>query len=123
YEAIKPTEVNYAYNLYAEKGKDNFYKNFQKNYTENGYTQFIGKTINELGMQLLKSKLWNEAFDIFNYLVSIFPDAPQAYDSLAFAYLSKGDAKNAQVTFQKAIDIQADFNSDYISNNYLNTAR
>ena len=123
YEEIKPIEVNYAYNLYKEKGKDNFYKNFQKNYTENGYTQFIGKTINELGMQLLKSKSWNAAFDIFNYLVSIFPDAPQAYDSLAFAYLSKGDTKNAQVTFQKAMDIQADFNSDYISNNYLNTAR
>ena len=123
YPAIKPLEINYAFNLYRDKGKEHFYKTFQNSYTDNGYTQFIGRTINELGMQLLSTESWDPAFDIFNYLVYLFPDAPQAYDSLAFAYLSKGEAKSARSTFLKALDIDGDFNSAYVSNNYLNTTR
>lgn len=123
YPAIKPLEINYAFNLYKDKGKDHFYKTFQKSYTDYGYTQFIGRTINELGMQLLSTESWDPAFDMFNYLVYLFPDAPQAYDSLAFAYFSKGDAKRARSTFLKALDITKDFNSAYVSNNYLNNSR
>jgi CubicO group peptidase (beta-lactamase class C family) len=119
YEEIRPLEVNYAYDIYKKNGKEDFYKNFQKSYEANGYTQFIGRTINELGMQLLKARSWKEALDIFGYLVSIFPDAPQVYDSLAFAYLSMDEQKKAQITFQKALEIKADFNSDYVSDNYV----
>jgi CubicO group peptidase (beta-lactamase class C family) len=119
YEEIRPLEVNYAYDIYKKNGKENFYKNFQKSYEANGHTQFIGRTINELGMQLLKASSWKEALDIFGYLVSIFPDAPQVYDSLAFAYLSMDEQKKAQITFQKALEIKADFNSDYVSDNYI----
>jgi CubicO group peptidase (beta-lactamase class C family) len=118
YEEIRPLEINYAYRFYRTNGKEDFYKNFQKNYEAEGYTQFIGRTINELGMQLLKDKSWDEALDIFGYLVSIFPSAPQVYDSLAFAYLSMDEPKKAQVIFQKALKIKGDFRSDYVSNNY-----
>lgn len=119
YEEIRPLEINYAYGFYKTNGKEDFYKNFQNAYKAKGYTQFIGRTINELGMQLLKDSSWNEALDVFGYLVSIFPDAPQVYDSLAFAYLSMDEPKKAQVTFQKALKINSDFNSDYVSNNYV----
>lgn len=119
YEKIRPLEINYAYSIYKKDGKEEFYKNFQRNYEANGYTQFIGRTINELGMQLLKANSWKEAIDIFGYLVSVFPDAPQVYDSLAFAYLSMNEPKKAHITFQKALEIKADFNSDYVSNNYI----
>ncbi|MFQ3218430.1 MAG: CubicO group peptidase (beta-lactamase class C family) [Paraglaciecola sp.] len=123
YQEITPLEINYAYNLYKEKGKDSFYRDFKGKYTQSGYSKFIGRTINELGMQLLTTESWKEAFDIFNYLVAIFPDAAQAYDSLAFAHLSKGEPNTAHKMFQKALDIKSDFNSDYVSNNYRQAAR
>lgn len=118
YEPIKQLEKNFAFEYYKTHGKNRFTERFQKAYTDNGYTQFIGRTVNELGMELLKTESWAEAFDMFEYLVSLFPDAPQVYDSLAFAYLSKGDSESAKRTFSKSLEIEADFNSDYVSDNY-----
>jgi CubicO group peptidase (beta-lactamase class C family) len=120
YETIKLLEMNFAYNYYKEKGRDKFYASFKDEYKKAGYSQFIGRVINELGMQLLEVKSWNEAFDIMNYLNSIFPNAPQAYDSLAFAHYKKGDLKKAEITFQKAQELKPGFKSDYISSNYEN---
>lgn len=118
YDPIKPLEMNFAYNYYTKNGKDDFYLSFKENYKKAGYSKFIGRVINELGMQLIEAKSWEQAFDIMNYLNSIFPNAPQAYDSLAFTYYKKGELKKAELTFNKAQQLKAGFNSDYISNNY-----
>ncbi|WP_249935927.1 serine hydrolase [Pseudoalteromonas sp. S3785] len=118
YEPIKPLEKNFAFEYYQSNGPKGFVKHFKKTYRENGYKQFIGRTINELGMELLKSESWTAAFDMFKYLISLFPDAPQVYDSLAFAYLSKGDFEMAKSTFRKSLAIKSDFKSDYVSDNY-----
>lgn len=109
---------NFAFKYYQSKGKQQFYKHFKQVYNDNGYSRFIGRTINEVGMGLLKTKSWTEAFDMFEYLVSLFPNAPQAYDSLAFAYLSKGDSEAAKSTFSKSLTIDGSFKSDYVSDNY-----
>jgi len=119
YQAIKPLEINFAYRFYKQQGKEIFYESFRKKYEENGYKIFIGRTVNELGMQLLRTHSWDQAFDIFNYLIAIFPGAPEAYDSLAFAYLTKGEPSQAQKVFKKALAINADFKSDYVKSNYL----
>ncbi|TQV77548.1 serine hydrolase [Aliikangiella marina] len=118
YQSARERAINYAYRIYKEQGKNRFYKNFKQHYEQDGYTQFIGRTINELGMQLMDTESWNEAFDIFNYLVATFPEAPQAYDSLAFAHLSKGETAMAKTIFEKALAINPNFNSDYVSDNY-----
>lgn len=118
YEPIKPLEKNFAFEFYQSSGPKEFFKHFKKTYRENGYKQFIGRTINELGMELLKSESWTAAFDMFKYLISLFPNAPQVYDSLAFAYLSKGDFETAKSTFRKSLAIKSDFKSDYVSDNY-----
>ena len=118
YQPIRQLEKNFAFEYYQSKGKQQFYKHFKQVYNDNGYSQFIGRTINEAGMELLYSKSWKEAFDMFEYLVLLFPNAPQAYDSLAFAYLSKGDTKAAKSTFGKSLTIDASFKSDYVSDNY-----
>ena len=118
YEPIKPLEKNFAFEYYQSNGPKGFVQHFKKTYRENGYKQFIGRTINELGMELLKSESWKAAFDMFKYLISLFPDAPQVYDSLAFAYLSKGDFEMAKSTFRKSLAIKSDFKSDYVSDNY-----
>ncbi|WP_371379371.1 serine hydrolase [Thalassotalea aquiviva] len=118
YESIRPLEKNFAFKYYQTKGKQPFAKHFKQAYRESGYKQFIGRTVNELGMELVKTGSWAEAFDMFEYLVALFPNAPQVYDSLAFAYLSKGDKETAKSTFAKSLAIKADFNSEYVSDNY-----
>ncbi|MCU7553785.1 beta-lactamase family protein [Alteromonas sp. ASW11-19] len=118
YEPIRPLEKNYAYEYYKANGKKQFAKHFKQAYSDSGYTQFIGRIVNELGMELLKTESWAEAFDMFEYLIALFPDAPQVYDSLAFAYRSKGDSDKAKSTFSKSLAIDARFHSDYVSDNY-----
>ena len=118
YKPVRQLEKNFAFEYYKTRGKHEFAKHFKQAYSDNGYTRFIGRTINELGMELLRDDLFTEAFDMFEYLVSLFPDAPQVYDSLAFAYLSKGDKETAQKTFGQALAIKSDFKSDYVADNY-----
>ena len=118
YQPIRQLEKNFAFEYYQSKGKQQFYKHFKQVYNDSGYSRFIGRIINEAGMELLNTKSWTEAFDMFEYLVSLFPNAPQAYDSLAFAYLSKGDREAAKSTFSKSLTIDASFKSDYVSDNY-----
>ncbi len=118
YQPIRQLEKNFVFEYYQSKGKQQFYKYFKQVYNDSGYSRFIGRIINEAGMELLNTKSWTEAFDMFEYLVSLFPNAPQAYDSLAFAYLSKGDREAAKSTFSKSLTIDASFKSDYVSDNY-----
>ncbi len=118
YEPIRKLEKNFAFEYYLTNGNTQFRSHFKQAYSDSGYTQFIGRTVNDLGMELLKVKSWKEAFDMFEYLVSLFPNAPQVYDSLAFAYQSIGDNEKAKSTFGKSLAIQHGFKSDYVSDNY-----
>lgn len=118
YEPIRQLGKNFTFEYYQKVGKQRFISNFKQVYIDSGHTQFIGRTVNELGMELLKTESWEEAFDMFEYLVSLFPDAPQVYDSLAFAYQSIGDNEKAKSTFIKSLAINDQFKSDYVSDNY-----
>jgi Tfp pilus assembly protein PilF len=83
-----------------------------------GYSRFIGRTINEVGMELLRADSFTEAFDMLECLFSIFPDAPQTYDSLAIAYLKIGGKKTAKKVFRQSLTPNANYESDYVSDNY-----
>ncbi len=117
YEAVKAKEVNFAYQHYL---KTKSFNDLNHQYKIAGYRLFIGRTLNELGMQLIREGKWPEAFDAFNYLKSLYPNAPQVYDSLAFAYYKQGNKEKAKATFKMAIALDAYFNSEYASNNYEN---
>jgi CubicO group peptidase (beta-lactamase class C family) len=114
---VQPPHV-YAWKCYKEMGREAFKSGFKARYEVDGYTQFIGRTLNELGMSLVQAKKWDEAFDILHALGELFTNAPQVYDSLAFVYWSKGDKEKAVETFKKALAKQPDFSSDYSSDNY-----
>jgi|GEM_PF-208826 len=118
YQPVKPRAQNLAYSYYKKFGKEKFFSNFKAHYQEQGYQQFIGRPINDLGMQLIKTQSWSDALDVFNYLVHLFPKAPQAYDSLAYGYFKQGEFEKAKATFLTALNISPDFKSDYSSNNY-----
>lgn len=118
YDSPRLAAINFAYSAYKTMGEADFLKDFKAHYEDKGYTQFIGRTVNELGMQLVKQQNWSQALFMFDYLVSLFPDAPQVYDSLAYAYHAKGDTHKARSVFAKALAIQNNFKSDYHSTNY-----
>jgi CubicO group peptidase (beta-lactamase class C family) len=118
YSPVRILPSNFAYQYYTQNGFERFKNEFKTAYNNAGYESFIGRPVNELGMQLITAKSWNEAFDVFTTLVSFFPEAPQVYDSLAFAYYSKGELKRAASTFKKAKDLKNDFVSDYNKHNY-----
>jgi CubicO group peptidase (beta-lactamase class C family) len=118
YAPVRTLASNFAYQYYIGHGFEKFKDEFEFAYKIAGYESFIGRTMNELGMQLIRTESWDEAFDIFNSLVSFFPDAPQVYDSLAFAYYSNGESDKARNIFAKGLALKSDFVSDYNKQNY-----
>jgi CubicO group peptidase (beta-lactamase class C family) len=118
YESIRLPPVVYAWDQYVEMGADAFTSDFPTSYESAGYDRFVGRTLNELGMLLVNDEKWHDAFNIFGTLVELFPNAPQAYDSLAYAHLRSGDAEQARKTFSMALSLQPTFSSDYSTDNY-----
>lgn len=61
--------------------------------------------INFLGYQKLFSENYDLAIMIFEYNTRAFPNSANTYDSLAEAYMKKGDNKNAIINYKKAIEL------------------
>jgi CubicO group peptidase (beta-lactamase class C family) len=118
YDPIKLPPIVFAWNKYRDIGPRTFKSEFQASYESAGYSQFIGRTLNELGMSLVNDSEWTDAFNIFGTLVELFPEAPQAYDSLAYAHFRAGDIELAREIFSKAVMLQPAFSSDYSMDNY-----
>ena len=118
YDPIKLPPIVFAWNIYRDIGPKAFKSEFQASYESAGYSQFIGRTLNELGMSLVNDSEWADAFNIFETLVELFPAAPQAYDSLAYAHFRAGDSETAREIFSKALTLQPAFSSDYSPENY-----
>jgi CubicO group peptidase (beta-lactamase class C family) len=118
YDPIKLPPIVFAWNKYRDIGPETFNSEFQASYELAGYSQFIGRTLNELGMSLVNDSEWADAFNVFGTLVELFPEAPQAYDSLAYAHFRAGDTETAREIFSKALTLQPAFSSDYSTENY-----
>jgi len=118
YDRITLPPIVFAWNKYRDIGPEAFKSDFQASYESAGYSRFIGRTLNELGMSLVNDTKWTDAFNIFGTLLELFPEAPQAYDSLAYAHFQAGDIETAREVFAKALKLQPGFSSDYSSENY-----
>ncbi len=64
--------------------------------------------LNLLGYQLLGAGKTDEAIEVFRKNVKDYPASWNTYDSLAEAYLAKGDKKLALANYQKAFDMAKD---------------
>jgi CubicO group peptidase (beta-lactamase class C family) len=67
--------------------------------------------INRRGYALLGRMEYERAIELFQFNVFVFPNSVNACDSLAEAYLTKGDNKNAIAFYQKALEIDPGFKS------------
>ncbi len=60
--------------------------------------------LNALGYRFINEKSYDKAVDILAYNVRLYPRSPNTYDSLAEAYLTKGDKENAVKFYRLAIE-------------------
>ncbi len=62
-------------------------------------------SMNGLGYQLLGSGKVDDALEIFKVIVEMYPQSANAYDSLAEAFMEKGDKKSAIKNYKKSLKL------------------
>jgi len=67
--------------------------------------------INRLGYELVGKNRLDDAIEIFKLNVDAYPRSANVYDSLAEAYLKKGDKELAIKFYSKAVEINPNFAS------------
>jgi tetratricopeptide (TPR) repeat protein len=67
--------------------------------------------VNRLGYELLREDRTDEAIDIFRLNVEAYPKSANTYDSLAEAYLKKGNKEEAIKYYSKAVEVNPNFAS------------
>jgi tetratricopeptide (TPR) repeat protein len=61
--------------------------------------------MNSLGYRLLGQEKFDEAIRIFTLNVERFPNSGNVYDSLAEAYMNKGDKEAAIKNYEKSLEL------------------
>lgn len=67
--------------------------------------------VNRLGYDLLRNEKTDEAIEIFKLNVEAYPKSANTYDSLAEAYLKKGNKEEAIKYYSKALEVDPNFPS------------
>lgn len=62
-------------------------------------------TLNELGYYLLQKKRAADAVVVFKHNTKLFPTSGNVFDSLGEAYYTKGDKKNALISYRKSLKL------------------
>ncbi|CAN5402363.1 hypothetical protein BH10PSE17_BH10PSE17_14850 [soil metagenome] len=66
---------------------------------------FAERELNSLGYQLLRGKRHVDAIRIFGLNAEVFPASSNVWDSLAEACLTAGDAAQARIHYQRAVEL------------------
>lgn len=96
-EPIPPVELPFnllLYKIVRERGID-YVKNNVEKLAMQARLPYDDRFLNYFGYQFLKANKIDLAINLFEINVSLFPKVPNTYDSLAEAYLVKGDKANA----------------------------
>ncbi len=117
-EEFRLPAKHFVYDKYKALGLEHFKRDFPELFKANGYQGFMGRPLNEAGLNLAKNGNSQEAYEIVSTLSYFYPEAPQAYDSLAYVHYLLGDTAAARREFEKARELSAGFNSDYHLTNY-----
>jgi tetratricopeptide (TPR) repeat protein len=70
-----------------------------------GDIYFDEASLNEFGYELMNFSRFADAIEVLKLNVEVFPESANVYDSLAEAYLNSGDKKNADLNFQKSVEL------------------
>jgi predicted alpha/beta superfamily hydrolase/TolA-binding protein len=69
---------------------------------------FDENEFNAMGYRLMGKGKIEEAIEVFELNVELYPDSANVYDSLAEAYMKSGDTQNAIKNYKKSLDINPD---------------
>lgn len=82
-----------------------FYLDFKKSGAD---TLLISENdLNEYGYELLNQGKKDESIEVFRINSSEYPDSWNAYDSLAEAFLKKGNLEEAKINYQKSLNLNS----------------
>ncbi|QRM87753.1 tetratricopeptide repeat protein [Lacinutrix sp. WUR7] len=105
YDYLKVTDTFKTPSMYLKNGD---YKNALAGFLEIKKQDSTSVLINEkefnaLGYGLLREEEYQNAIDVFQMNVALYPESDNAYDSLADAYLRSGDSLEAFNNYKKAL--------------------
>ena len=105
YEIPRPSLAESMVELIKKTGMNSALQFYEKNKKNSSY--YINETeINGLGYYLLNERRETEnAILIFQLNTELFPASANVYDSLAEAYMRKGDNKNAVAFYKKSLQL------------------
>ena len=81
------------------------YHELREKYYGGAAYDFSPATLNRLGYRLLGDGKVDDAIAILRLNADSFPDSANAYDSLAEAYLAKGDRVRAEAFYQRSLEL------------------
>lgn len=104
YEMIKSGKVNQAY-----KHMRNYHKQFEAAGRPNsGYHRVSQEaSLNSTLYQLISENHFQQAIELGHFIIELFPDSPNAFDSLADAYETAGEVDRAIAYSEKTLDMLA----------------
>jgi len=111
YDMPRPTLGEFLLKVMDEKGFDYTIKNFEQIVKENEYSVNSSQILNIYGYELLNEQKVDMAIEVFKLNVRLFPCEANPYDSLAEAYLIKGDKESSIKNYRKALEIDPEFPS------------
>ena len=105
----QPNGPDKVLELYDEKGIDIAMGAFRELQVDEGAFTMREWDVNRLGYILMEKKELDAAIEVFQFNTEQHPRSANAYDSLGDGYAAKGDTDNAIASYQKALEINPDF--------------
>jgi hypothetical protein len=104
----KPTLLEMALKRQAKMDLAGFRKDVIafKNDPANKYAEIEGQ-INRFGYNMINAKQYDAAVGLLSINVELYPESFNAYDSLAEAYMLKGDTEKAVRFYKKSLELNA----------------
>ena len=94
----------------------------EKPYLDSETYLALGDRFNR-GVAYMEDKDWNQALDEFEYIVSIDEQSEKAYGNLGIVHLFRGEFDEAEMCFNKALEIDPEYPPAAINATLLNTIR
>jgi tetratricopeptide (TPR) repeat protein len=111
YEMPKPALGEFLVSFLQQYGRKKLVAEWDRIMQKNGYELDNSNMLNNIGYSLLNSRMFDEAIVLFEQNVRLFPDEANPHDSLAEAYLMKGERDIAIRHYKKALEIDPNFSS------------
>ena len=109
-KVVLPVSI-YANNLLNTKGHEYFAEYARNALSAEGYTNIGPRPLNKLGFALLNDDQIDKAISVFTVNTKLFPNVANTFDSLAVSYEEKGDKTNAILNYNKALELDPEFDS------------